>query len=42
MHTLGVGIFVTFWVVLFFGGSAIQLRKTYEHPAKADKDLPRG
>ncbi|MDP9149401.1 MAG: hypothetical protein M3O36_05610 [Myxococcota bacterium] len=32
-YTFWVGVFTTLWVVLFFGFSARQLRKTYEHPA---------
>jgi hypothetical protein len=37
-HTLMVGIFVTCWMLLFFGGSAIGLRKAYDKPASTAKD----
>jgi hypothetical protein len=32
-----VGIFVTCWMMMFFGGSAIGLRKSYEQPTKPDQ-----
>jgi hypothetical protein len=40
--TFMVGIFASLWMVLFFGGSAVQLRKTYEQPASGGKIPPGG
>jgi len=38
-HTLSVGFFVTCWMVMFFAGSAIGLRKAHDKsPSTAEDD----
>lgn len=41
-NILVVGMFVTGWMVLFFVGSAIGLRKAHDVPASTVKDISNG